>query len=97
MSAAESAVSGYNQSTGVFELTWTKASHWFRRADVPEECAGLKNGGMDFFACLLRHYGLDVFHVGNAFLKVRATPEQMWEALSGQPPDPQRSSYYYRG
>ena len=87
-------MSGFNKKTGLFELTATKAKYWFRRKDVPTECRELKD--MEFYACLLRHHGLDVLHVDNAFLRVKATPGQIWEALSGQPSDPEREAYYMR-
>ena len=85
-------MSGYNNRTGIFELTWTKANYWFRRADVPAECREQKD--MEFFACVLRHHGLNVLHVDGAFLKVKATPGQIWEALSGKPSDPEHEAYY---
>ena len=87
-------MSGYNKKTGVFELTATKAKYWFRREDVPEECRPLDS--MEFYACLLRHHGLEVLHVDAAFLRVRSTPGPVWEALSGQPSDPEHEAYYTR-
>lgn len=90
-------MSGYNKKTGVFGLTWTKASYWFRRKDVPQECRALADeNGMAFFACLLTKAGLEVLHVDRAYLNVKATPGQVWEALSGQPSDPEREAVYTR-
>jgi hypothetical protein len=83
-------MSGYNPETGIFGLTWTKASFWFRREseDIPANCRALKDTGkMEFFACFLRHHGLEVLHVDRAYLNVRATPGKLWEVLSGQPSD----------
>jgi len=48
---------------------------------------------MEFFACFLRHHGLEVLHVDRAYLNVKATPGQLWEVLSGQPSDPDRETY----
>jgi len=54
-------MSGYNKETGIFGLTWTKASFWFRREDVPENCRALRDTGKtEFFACFLRRHGLEV-------------------------------------
>jgi hypothetical protein len=50
---------------------------------------------MYFFAALLRHLGLDVLKVRRQYLDVKATPEQLWEALSGCKPNPERVAYYY--
>jgi len=87
-------MSGYNKETGICLLTWTKASFWFRREDVPENCRALRDTGkMEFFACFLRHHGLEVLHVDRAYLNVKATPGQLWEVLSGQPSDPDRETY----
>lgn len=89
-------MSGYCEQCGVFELTATKAQQWFRRRDLP---AGFEpqDTWMQGIALLLRLEGLEVLAVGSAWLKVRATPEQLWEALSGQPSDPERSRVHYRG
>ena len=88
-------MSGYNRETGIFELTFTIASYWFRRKDIPQKCMALRHT-MEFFACLLREEGLEVKDVASRFLRVKATPEQLWKALTGQPSDPKRSAYYHR-
>ncbi len=85
-------MSGYNKKTGIFGLTATKAEHWFQRKDVPAECLELK--GMEFYACALRLHGLEVVHVADSYLNVKAETGPIWEALSGQPSDPKRTAYY---
>ena len=88
-------MSGYNVETGVFELTYTIAHYWLRRMDIPNQCDQDKES-MEYIACILRWQELEVIKVDKAFLQVRATPEQLWKALSGQPANPERSAYYYR-
>lgn len=88
-------MSGYNQKTGVFELTATKADYWFRRTVLPEGFNS-DNKGMRFYADLFEFFGHTVTHVGSAFLRVKATPAQVWSVLSGQKSDPKRAAHYYR-
>ena len=88
-------MSGYNVETGFFELTYTIAHHWLRRTDIPDQC-GQNRESMEYIACILRWQELEVKKVASAFLQVKATPEQLWQALSGQPDVPERSAYYYR-
>lgn len=85
-------MSGYNPDTGIFELTATKAAYWLRRSDIPAECDGLQ--GMEFYAALFRSCGYDVPLVKAHWLQVKATPGQVWIALSGQPSDPSHERYY---
>jgi hypothetical protein len=87
-------MSGYNKTTGLFDLTQTKASHWLRRTDFPAECRGKE--GMAFVAALLRALGYEVPTVRSNWLSVKANPDQLWEALSGEPSDPAASEHYYR-
>lgn len=81
-------MSGYHQDDGVFELTATKASYWMRRDKLPPECDG--KTGMGVYAALLRLHDHEVTKLATNYLHVRATPGQVWEALSGQPSDPER-------
>ena len=86
-------MSGFDAKTGIFQLTATKASDWFRRQDVPEE---LRNADeWQVIQAVLKWQGLEIVKVGKAYLDVKATPEQLWEALSGQPSNPERSRHYY--
>jgi hypothetical protein len=81
-------VGGYNKKTGVFSLTQSKAGVWCRKPN-PERL-----GLIEHCANLLRESGLEVLSVQGNFLEVKAEPGQVWEALSGQPSDPQRESHY---
>ncbi len=92
----EAGVSGYNVKTGVFELTHTKAHYWLRRKDIPDFCKEKDPNSMEYIACILQWQHLEVIKVAGAFLQVKATPEKLWEALSGQPSDPERTAHYYR-
>lgn len=87
-------MSGYNKRTGVFELTYTKAKYWYRRESLPFE----PNESMPFMnliAKLFIHYGYKVISGGSRFLRIKANPDQVWEVLSDQKSDPERSGYYY--
>lgn len=88
-------MSGYNAKLGVFSLTATKAASWFRRRDVPVSVVDGKFG-MDFYAAVISWQGLEIVRHGGSFVDVKATPEQLWQALSGLPSNPARASYYYR-
>jgi len=90
-------MSGYHPDTDIFELTGTKADFWFRRKLPPKDFKSL-NGfrSMGFYADLFIYSGFDVVKVENSYLYVKATPEQVWEVLSGQPSDPKRAEHYYR-
>jgi hypothetical protein len=79
---------GYNRKTGVFSLTQSKAGVWCRKPN-PERL-----GLIEHCAKLLREAGHEVLLVQGNFLEVKAMPGQVWEALSGQPSDPQRESHY---
>jgi len=86
-------VSGYNKKTGIFELTCTKAEYWYRKPLDPT----IPYTGMQYFVEVLRKAGLNVEYInGNNFAKVKGTPEQIWEALSGKPANPERALYYYK-
>ncbi len=86
-------MSGFNPKTGTFELTASRARFWLRRTEYPPELKALE--GMEFIAGLLRHAGHEVVKVRNGWLTVKATQGQVWEALSGQPSDPEREARYY--
>jgi hypothetical protein len=91
-------MSGYNKETGVFELTATKAEFWFRRQDIPDELVEKYrgSGGWPLIKAVLAWQGLEIIKDGGNYVRVKATPEQLWQALSGQPSDPDRARHYYR-
>lgn len=76
-------MSGYNERTGVFELTYTKAEYYFRRDTLPFE-RDLSMPFMQFVAKLFVYYGYQLISGGRRFIRVRATPAQVWEVLSGE-------------
>ena len=82
-------MSGYDKRTGVFELTATKASYWLRR-ETPEEL-----GVIESCVFLLRQAGFEILKQGSGFIRIKATPEQVWETLSGKPSDPEHAKQYY--
>lgn len=51
---------------------------------------------MKLYADLFRFYGYEIIKLGPNHLSVKATPENVWEVLSGQKSDPQRSVHYYK-
>jgi|HubBroStandDraft_2_1064218.scaffolds.fasta_scaffold08915_6 hypothetical protein len=79
---------GFNKKTGVFSLTQSKAGIWCRKPN-PGRLALI-----DHCANLLREAGHEVLLVQGNFLEVKATPGQVWEALSGQPSDPKREAFH---
>ena len=79
-------MSGYNERTGVFELTYTKAEYWYRRKSLPFE-RDASMPFMQFVAKLFVHYGYQLISGGKRFIRVRANPAQVWEVLSGQKSD----------
>ena len=86
-------MSGYDKKTGIFELTYTKAEYWHRKPIDPT----IPYNGMRYFVEVLRRAELDVKYVnGKSFAKVKGTPEQIWEALSGKPSNPERIEHYYK-
>jgi len=97
-------MSGYNKETGVFELTFSKANFWLRREPTPELLQKMEKSGielplthtMEIAEALFKVFGFEITKIGSGYLHVKATPEQVWEVLSGQPSDPKRASHYYR-
>jgi hypothetical protein len=80
---------GYNKKTGIFSLTPAKARVWCRRPGAARE-----RNILEYSANLLREAHLGVLPVRGNYLEVKATPGQIWEALSGQPSDPKRESLH---
>ncbi len=89
-------MSGYNKRTGWFSLTQTKARHWCRHS--PDESIEADYGSLEYCFYYLKKKGFkfrDAVWTDESFVCVKADPDELWEALSGQPSDPNRSSYYY--
>lgn len=85
-------MSGYNAKDGTFELTQTKGEYWFRRKDVPKELLresnGRKRSTWYLVIEVLKWQGLEIVRLGSGWVRVKATPGQVWAALSGQPAAP---------
>jgi len=86
-------MSGYDKTTGVFEITSKKAYYWLQR-EVPQEIQRL--GTMGICAHFFREAGYEILKQGSGYIRVKATPEQVWEALSGKPSNPERAKWYYQ-
>ncbi len=86
----------YNARTNKFHLTQTKAYFWCRHK--PDESIKASYGSLEYCFYYLKKQGFkfeEADYYGESFVKVAATPDELWEALSGSPSDPERSSYYY--
>lgn len=85
-------MSGWNKSNGVFNLTFSKAHYWHRKEF--DSSLGFKDETMEYYVEVLRRAGLAIVETEGNWAKVRATPGQIWTALSGEPSDPSREAYY---
>lgn len=88
-------MSGYNRKTGYFNMTQTQAAYWLRRDDIPEECRNKE--GLDLACCVLEHHRIRVVENHGSWAEIDATNAEIWEALSGQPSDPERAAYHDKG
>lgn len=89
-------MSGYNSETGIFELTPTKINSWLRRQTMPEGFQE-KETYTENIAEIFRCCNIEVVKINKrgGWMHVQATPEQVWEALSGQPSLPDRAEHHY--
>jgi hypothetical protein len=89
-------MSGWDAEKGVFQLTSTKESYWLRRKDFPEGTYSINQlGHIDYdIEKLFLFFGIRAVSHGN-YTDVFATPEKVWEVLSGQPSNPERAAHYY--
>ncbi len=85
----------YNSKTGFFNLTQTKARFWCRH--TPDESIKADYGSLKYCFDYLKKKGFkfEKAWIGESYVKVQASPDELWEALSGEASDPNRSSYYY--
>ena len=94
-------MSGYDPTMGAFEITSKKLNAWLRREPTTEDLNAGRDGAfdpsseIDIAAYLFRKFGYEVLKRGSGYIRVRATPEQAWEALSGMPADPKHFEWYY--
>jgi hypothetical protein len=99
----EMQMSGYDPEYNIFELTATKANYWFRREDFPPElikrcecCGTLLTGKWDLMKAILEWQGIEILKDSGNYMHVVATPEKLWEALSGKPSTPENAQAYYK-
>jgi hypothetical protein len=71
-------MSGYNNRTGRYELTATKAEYWWRHSKT-------KPKTMEEFAIFLEGSGIKVFAVHETWIECENYPAAIWTALSGKP------------
>lgn len=88
-------MSGYDPTTGIFELTQTKAGKWFRRDEWPLGFTPKSKHFMGQIGEMLGFLGYSVATVRQNYLIAMINPDQLWEALSGLPSDPAMSAYHY--
>ena len=88
-------MSGYDPKTNIFELTAKKMRLWLRRQEIPENMTYDESSCDNLIIQLFRHFDIEIIHDGGNFMVVRGTPEQIWEALSGQPSVPDQAEYHH--
>jgi hypothetical protein len=74
-------MSEYTHSTGIFKLTLEDARNFHRTKDrriSPPE--------MEYYAEKLGRLGFTVTSIEDDSLQVKAAPDEVWEALSGEHP-----------
>lgn len=71
----------YNHESGVFTLTLAEAREFHHTRDRPEDPPP-----MDYYAEKLQQIGFDVVSISEDALEVKASPDEVWEVLSGQTP-----------
>jgi len=71
----------YDRESGIFKLTAAEARHYHRTADRP-----VAPPPMRYYADKLQQLGFDVIAISEDALEVKATPDEVWEVLSGQHP-----------
>ncbi len=71
----------YDRNTGIFKLSPEMAREYHRTPDRPDDPPA-----MTYDAEKFRALGFDIVTVCEAVLEIKATPEVVWEILSGQHP-----------
>jgi hypothetical protein len=66
-------MSGYNKTTGLYELTWTKANHWLGSDDKPLDIQALSD--------VLTGAGIKVVSVHKTYLEISAKESDIRSAL----------------
>ena len=71
----------YDHDSGTYTLTEAEAREFHTDKDRPEQAPAMR-----FYADKLREIGFEVVSVSDTALTVKGTPDEVWEALSGQTP-----------
>jgi hypothetical protein len=71
----------YDHDTGVYTLTAEEARRFHTGSDRPEQPPAMR-----VYAEKLQQQGFEIVAVSDSALAVKATPDEVWEALSGQTP-----------
>ena len=74
-------MSNYDHGTGIYTLTEAEARKFHTDKDRPEQPPP-----MSFYANKLQQLGFEIFSVSESTLAVKGSPNEVWEALSGQTP-----------
>lgn len=91
-------MSGWNPTTGTFELLDSKLRYWlrFRTDEIPG--AYWREGDFFLFSPeeLFARSGIEIVRRGSGFWELRATPDELWESITGQKSNPEKSAHYYK-
>jgi hypothetical protein len=71
----------YDHNTGIYTLTAAEARRFHTSSDRPEQPPAMR-----LYADKLQQLGFEIVAVSESALAVKATPDEVWEALSGQTP-----------
>jgi hypothetical protein len=71
----------YDRNTGIFKLSTEMAREYHRTPDRPNDPPA-----MTFYAEKFKALGFEVLAVSDAVLEFKASPDKVWEILSGQHP-----------
>ena len=74
-------MSGYDHGQGIYTFTVEEARRFHTGGDRPDQPPPMRH-----YAEKLRQLGFEIVSVSEASVAVRASPDEVWEALSGQTP-----------
>jgi hypothetical protein len=74
-------MSEYDHERRIYTLTEAEARMFHTDKDRPEHPPAMR-----FYADKLEKFGFEIITVSESSLAVKGTPDEVWEALSGQMP-----------
>ncbi len=74
-------MTGYDHDKGIYTFTVEEARRFDTGSDRPDQPPPMQH-----YAEKLRQLGFEIVSVSEASLAVRASPDEVWEVLSGQTP-----------